>query len=69
MNNMSDLALAQRYVELEWPIIYHPLRTKLVEETVSNLQSGYMTRAEVEAMIEEMEKLNNDHNERMNGIG
>ena len=60
VNNMSDRALAQRFVELEWPNLYHPLRTKLVEETVSNLQSGYITRAEVETMVREMEELNND---------
>ena len=60
MNNMSILELAKRYVELEWPSLYHPLRSKLVEETVTNLQSGYLTRAEVEAMIQEMEELHND---------
>ena len=56
MKDMTIRKLAQRYVELEWPSLYHPLRARLVEETVTNLQTGYVTRAEVESMIQEMEQ-------------
>lgn len=52
---MSIQQLAQRFAELEWPTVYLPLRIKLVEETVANIESGHVTRAEVEAMIQEME--------------
>ena len=62
MKDMTIRKLAQRYVELEWPSLYHPLRARLVEETVTNLQTGYVTRAEVEAMVQEMEELHNDWN-------
>lgn len=60
MKDMSDRELARRYVELEWPRLYHPLRARLVDETVTNLQTGYTTRAEIEAMVQEMEELHND---------
>lgn len=60
MKDMTTQQLAQRFVELEWPTLYHPLRARLVDETVANLQSGYVTREEVEAMINEIEESVND---------
>jgi hypothetical protein len=60
VKDMTTQQLAQRFVELEWPNLYHPLRANLVDEIVARLQSGHVTRDQIEAMIQQQEQEHQD---------